>query len=272
MSFNLLPQEIASVTLSELSVIDLIRLRRVSIQWKKIIESTTHIKTTVEIQGDILNYFPNLESYDGPLENLRDMVLKPDSKLLSLQLSSTDGLSALSFYFGIIRDYYRAKLALSLEAELVISRPPTQSMSIPFDQGMITFEKPFPAFLHSYFGLIGKETEMRIMKDGPFGNLRVKRLIFHAAQSKMGDRHLLNLLTNENIKQLTVHVSQQQYDTMKDINPKVTFIVDKIDPPPPSKDKISLANLLTGRRYGRPPLKHVEHEPDNGSDESGLDE
>jgi len=209
MSFNLLPHDVMSITVSELGIIDMIRVRRVSIQWKKLVELTTHIKTTDSIEGDILTYFPKLRSYDGPIENLRYMMIKPDSQLLSLKLMAESTLMDVTLYYGIIRDYYRANLALKLDARLT-----TERINIPFNHGLLTLQKSMPHLFHSYIGLIGSESEVEILDGGivPKGAI-MKRLIYHSPTRLrfMSSRTAIKSLGQATkIKFMELHLTQSE--------------------------------------------------------------
>lgn len=260
MSIAHLPQDIMSVTVSELGIIDMIRVRRVSIQWKKLVEMTIHIKTMDTIEGDILTYFPKLRSYDGPIESLRDMVIKPNSQLLSLRLLTDRGLSSISFYFGIIRDYYRAKLASKLQADLIVETGCRGPTSFPFVQGLITFKRCLPAFIHAYGGLIGKEAEVCILNGGPLGGFQAKRVIYHTSQMKRNPAYLSRLLNNDGIKQLTIHLTQQQYDGLKvtdsEAMKRATFVIRPDDPP--------VESIV--RRIGRRIVTSIPKEDDSDED------
>jgi len=225
MSFTILPSEIVKSILSfRTEALDLIRQRRVCKFWKNHTESIKSLSTEDEIEGNLLTYFPNLESYQGSIDNLTYLEVSKQCKLLSLTLTLSDSHST-SLFFGIIRDYYRAGLASKLQASTFVN---LRKGTFNFNAGLFTFDK-WSEDVKYYAAIVGKQAEIHVLDgDNPFC-VSAKHVIYHA-NGTMATAWMTDLISYEDIEQLTIYLTDSQLEQLKSWMPqhlmkKVRFIV-----------------------------------------------
>lgn len=229
MSFTILPSEIVkSILHFRTEALDLIRQRRVCKFWKQHTDSIKSLSTEDEIEGNILTYFPNLESYHGPISNLTYLKLNKQSKLLSLDLILNDSYST-SLFFGIIRDYYRAELAAKLRAITFVN---LRRGTLSFNEGLLTFDK-WSEDVKYYAATVGKQAEIHVLNgNNPFC-VAAKHVIYHApSHGAMATAWMTDLISYEDIEQLTIYLTHDQVEKLKSWMPellmkKVRFIVEQ---------------------------------------------